>query len=182
MGSWWPLLRSRLAEAPNGDLRRRERAADRTLPARWLRIPVGHSSADGRRTLKQIRHALVPKYFAGFRRPEYDNTVRELVDLGGIERKSARKGITENERLHFVALPQPESLRFASSELGDTAAADRRARRGVKRLNNPDYAKLHYRGRVSVSPAWLRIDHAPPTITLLMLMWIILWRNTSGNP
>lgn len=56
-------------------------------------------------TLKQIRHALVPSHFAEFRRPEYDNGVRELVDLGGIERKS-RKGIAESERLHFLALQQ----------------------------------------------------------------------------
>jgi three-Cys-motif partner protein len=59
----------------------------------------------GTATLRQVRHALVPNHFAEFRRPEYDNAVRELVDRGGIERKS-RKGITENERLYFVALRQ----------------------------------------------------------------------------
>jgi len=31
--------------------------------------------------------------------------MRQLVDLGGIDR-SSRKGIKENERLNFVAMPQ----------------------------------------------------------------------------
>jgi three-Cys-motif partner protein len=66
--------------------------------------------SQGTATLRQIRHALVSNHFAEFRRPEYDNAVRELVDLGGIERKS-RKGITENERLRCVARPQQSLFR-----------------------------------------------------------------------
>jgi hypothetical protein len=59
-------------------------------------------------TLRDIRRAIVPRHFGEFRRPEYDNAVRELVDLGGIDR-ATRKGIKDTEPLRFVALPRGQS-------------------------------------------------------------------------
>jgi three-Cys-motif partner protein len=56
-------------------------------------------------TTREIVHALTPLHFGEFLGSEYNETIRRLVDLGGIERKS-RKGIKENERLKFVTLPQ----------------------------------------------------------------------------
>jgi len=59
----------------------------------------------GTTTTRAIVHALTPLHFGEFLGSEYNETIRRLVDLGGIERKS-RKGIKENERLTFVTLPQ----------------------------------------------------------------------------
>jgi hypothetical protein len=62
----------------------------------------------GPTTLREIRHGIVPYHFGEFRRPEYDNAVRELVDLGGIDRPN-RRGIKDHEPLRFVALPAAQS-------------------------------------------------------------------------
>jgi hypothetical protein len=68
-------------------------------------------------TLKQIRHALVPCHFAEFRRPEYDNAVRELVDPAGSSASRA-----ESEGLHFLALPQQS---FSACVTTDVARCSR---------------------------------------------------------
>jgi three-Cys-motif partner protein len=59
----------------------------------------------GTMTTREIVHALTPRHFGEFLGSEYNGAIRKLVDLGGIDRKS-RKGIKENERLRFVAMPQ----------------------------------------------------------------------------
>jgi len=59
----------------------------------------------GTMTPREIIHALTPVHFGEFLGSEYNETVRKLVDRGGIVRKS-RKGITENESLKFVDMPQ----------------------------------------------------------------------------
>lgn len=65
--------------------------------------------ARGTMTLREIVHTLAPEHFGEFRRPEYSEAVRQLVDEGGIDRAS-RKGIGETEQLRFVALPQQRLL------------------------------------------------------------------------
>jgi three-Cys-motif partner protein len=59
----------------------------------------------GTMTTREIVHALTPLHFGEFLGSEYNEAIRELVDLGGIDRES-RKGIKESERLKFVAMPQ----------------------------------------------------------------------------
>lgn len=56
-------------------------------------------------TTREIVHALTPVHFGEFLGSEYNEAIRKLVDLGGIDRKS-RKGIKENERMKFVAMAQ----------------------------------------------------------------------------
>lgn len=63
----------------------------------------------GTTTTREIVHALTPLHFGEFLGSEYNEEIRKLVDLGGIDRKS-RKGIKENERLKFVAMPQQSLL------------------------------------------------------------------------
>ena len=58
-------------------------------------------------TTREIVHALTPLNFGEFLGSEYNEAIRKLVDLGGIDRKS-RKGIKETERLTFVKLPQQQ--------------------------------------------------------------------------
>lgn len=62
-------------------------------------------NSKGTMTTREIVHALTPLHFGEFLGSEYNEAIRKLVDLGGIDRKS-RKGIKENERLKFVAMPQ----------------------------------------------------------------------------
>lgn len=59
----------------------------------------------GAMTTREVVHELTPLHFGEFLGSEYNEAIRTLVDRGGIDRKS-RKGIKENERLTFVALPQ----------------------------------------------------------------------------
>jgi three-Cys-motif partner protein len=60
----------------------------------------------GTMTTREIVHALTPLHFGEFLGSEYNEAIRKLVDLGGIDRTS-RRGIKENERLKFVTMPQP---------------------------------------------------------------------------
>jgi three-Cys-motif partner protein len=59
----------------------------------------------GTMTTRAIVHALTPLHFGDFLGSEYSAAIRELVDVGGIDRKS-RKGIKETETLKFVSMPQ----------------------------------------------------------------------------
>jgi three-Cys-motif partner protein len=62
-------------------------------------------ASKGTISTRDIIHALTPLHFGEFLGSEYNEAIRKLVDLGGIDRPS-RKGIKETERLKFVAMPQ----------------------------------------------------------------------------